>query len=230
MSKNTIISGTAVIEEDCKIGNNVRIEDFVFIHTGTVIGDNVTIHQNVVVGTPPFVVRRNVKGEYDVKPHNVIIDDNVEIWPNTVIQWGMERSTTIGKNTVINTLCHIGHDVIVGANVKIGARNGISGHSTIGNNVYFAPDVTVANRVKIGDSAKIGIGSLVLHDVENEQTVLGRPAVKIALYRKERKLFKELTGNTEERILSARKGEISKKVKRKITKIFSLIKRILQKL
>jgi UDP-3-O-[3-hydroxymyristoyl] glucosamine N-acyltransferase len=50
---------------------------------------------------------------------------------------------------------------IIGNNVSIGGQSGISGHLNIGNNV------------------KIGGGSGVIKDVDNNQVVMGYPAIQL---------------------------------------------------
>jgi len=48
-------------------------------------------------------------------------------------------------------------------------------HPTIGNNVVLASGAKVLGDIEIGDNARIGAGSVVLHDVPENCTVVGVP-------------------------------------------------------
>ena len=52
----------------------------------------------------------------------------------------------------------------------------ISGSVTIGERVWISPEVTVINKVSIGDDALVGIGAVVVRDVEANTVVAGVPA------------------------------------------------------
>jgi serine O-acetyltransferase len=49
-------------------------------------------------------------------------------------------------------------------------------HPTIGNEVVIGAGAILLGPIKIGDGAKIGAGSVVIHDVPAEKTVVGVPA------------------------------------------------------
>ena len=46
--------------------------------------------------------------------------------------------------------------------------------------------------VKIGKRCFVGIGSLVMHDIPDGQTVVGRPAMELEEFKRQRKRLKEL--------------------------------------
>ena len=85
----------------------------------------------------------------------VIIGENVEIGCNSTIDRGSIGDTIISKNTMIDNLVHIAHNVKVGSNTIIAAMTGISGSTEIGNNVLIGGQVGVSGHIKIGDNVKI---------------------------------------------------------------------------
>ena len=50
------------------------------------------------------------------------------------------------------------------------------GSVEIGDFSYLAPNCTIMNGKKLGTNCKIGIGSLVMTDVPEGKTFIGRPA------------------------------------------------------
>ena len=54
---------------------------------------------------------------------------------------------------------------------------GFAGSTSIGNNVSIGGQAGVSGHLKIGDNVKIGGGSGVVKDIEDNQIVMGYPAV-----------------------------------------------------
>lgn len=221
--KNLKLGKYVIIEEDCEIGNNVTIEDFVVLKKGTIIGDYCTIHSGAKIGTPTFNLKLK-KGRRlrSIQKGVTVLEDGVDIGYNTVIQRGVERNTVIGENTFINNLCNIGHDVQIGMNCTIGLGVRMSGHSEMGQKTSISPGVTILNRVKIGQNVFVGIGSLVLHDINDHTRVVGRPAVQLDIYKSERKALKELLNiNLRTHSIATNKGKWSRRFRRAVRSIRS---------
>lgn len=94
------------------------------------------------------------------------------------------RSVEIGKGTtfphsglgcVIHSNAKIGENCKIQQNVTIGGR-GQHGTPTIGNNVFIGTGSTIIGGIKIGNNATIGAMTLVLKDVDENETVVGIPA------------------------------------------------------
>ena len=56
----------------------------------------------------------------------------------------------------------------------------------IGKNVTIAPYVVIGPKVKIGNNVKIGGGSGVVKDIEDNQIVMGYPAVPLKEFLKKK--------------------------------------------
>lgn len=116
---------------------------------------------------------------------------NIPILPRLMQQFNLfifacdiPRSVKIGKGTifphsglgcVIHSNAIIGENCKIQQNVTIGGR-GQHGRPTIGNNVFIGAGSTIIGGIKIGDNATIGAMTLVLKDVDENETVVGIPA------------------------------------------------------
>jgi len=218
--KNVILGKYVVIEEGCNIGDNAIIEDFVVLKSNTVIGNNCCVRSGAKIGVPAFdpvfdFTLQNGRKKRGRQKGITIIQKGADIGCNTVIQRGVERDTVIGGDTFVNNLCNIGHDVCIGEGCIVGLGTGISGHAEIGDNCTIAPGVTILNRVKIGENVFVGIGSLVLHDIQSHSRVVGRPAVELDVYKRDRQAMKQsLSTNRSSDPISTRKGMWSRKIRK----------------
>lgn len=82
----------------------------------------------------------------------------------------------IGRQTLIQELAVIGHDVSIGPACTVGALAFLGGGVTLGKCVTVYPHVTVIPKVVVGDGATLGAGSVVLGPVAAGATVFGSPA------------------------------------------------------
>ena len=130
------------------------------------------------------ITRKNIK-----IPHigKVLIEDDVEIASGCTIDRGSIDDTIIGKNTYLDNQVHIAHNVKIGSNCMIAGQVGFAGSSIIGNKVSIGGQAGVSGHLKIGNNVKIGGGSGVVKDIEDNQIVMGYPAVPIKEFLKKSK-------------------------------------------
>src|SRR5262249_44726591 len=71
----------------------------------------------------------------------------------------------------------IGDDVLIYQGVTLGGTGAERGkrHPTIGNGVVIGTGAKVLGNIVIGDNVKIGAGSVVVHPVPDNSTVVGVP-------------------------------------------------------
>ncbi len=174
---NVTIREGAVINYNCVIGNNCYI-DANSVISNSVIGDNVSIGRNVSIGQPGFGFAIN-ENQHERIFHtgSVIIHSNASIGSSCTIDRGSFSNTSIGKNTYLDNLCHIAHNVKIGNNSIFAAMVGIAGSAKVGDNVMAGGQVGIAGHITIGNNVKIAAKSGVFKDIENDQSVMGNPAI-----------------------------------------------------
>ena len=187
IGKNTIIGANTIIEHDVVIGSDCVIGNSVVIKN-SIIGDRVIIQDGCKLGQKGFgfipLKNKNLKF-----PHigRVLISDDVELASSCTIDRGSVDDTSIGQNTYIDNQVHIAHNVKIGANCMIAGQVGFAGSSKIGNNVSIGGQAGVSGHLRIGNNVKIGGGSGVVKDVEDNQVIMGYPAVSIKNFLKNNK-------------------------------------------
>ena len=179
IGKNTVIGSNSIIEQnviigkECVIGSNVIIKN-------TIIGDRVILQDNCKIGQKGFgfipMKNKNIKFPHIGK---VLIDDDVEIATGCTIDRGSVDDTVIGKNSYLDNQIHVAHNVKIGANCMIAGQVGFAGSSIIGDNVSIGGQAGISGHLKIGNNVKIGGGSGVVKDIEDNQIVMGYPAVSL---------------------------------------------------
>lgn len=171
-----------VVEENCVINDGCSIGHNTVLHQNTQLGNNVKIGCNNTIGGVGFGYEKDIDGEYSLIPHigNVVIKDNVEIGNNSCIDRAVLGSTTLHENVKVDNLVHIAHGVSIGKNSLIIANAMVAGSTIIGENVWFAPSASVLNKKTIANNAVIGMGAVVVKNVNEGEVIIGNPGKPLA--------------------------------------------------
>jgi serine O-acetyltransferase len=99
----------------------------------------------------------------------------IEIHPGATI--GRRFFIDHGMGVVIGETAEIGDDVLLYQGVTLGGTGNEKGkrHPTLGNHVVVGTGAKVLGSIRIGDNVKIGAGSVVVHPVPDNSTVVGIP-------------------------------------------------------
>ena len=99
----------------------------------------------------------------------------IEIHPGATI--GRRFFIDHGMGVVIGETTEIGDDVLLYQGVTLGGTGNEKGkrHPTLGNGVVVGTGAKVLGNIRIGDHVKIGAGSVVVHPVPDNSTVVGIP-------------------------------------------------------
>lgn len=99
----------------------------------------------------------------------------IEIHPGAKI--GRRFFIDHGMGVVIGETCEIGDNVTIYQGVTLGGTGHEKGkrHPTVKDNALIATGAKVLGSITIGENAKVGGGSVVLHDVPDHSTVVGIP-------------------------------------------------------
>jgi serine O-acetyltransferase len=100
----------------------------------------------------------------------------IEIHPGAVI--GRHFFIDHGSGVVIGETAEIGDNVLIYQGVVLGGTSleKKKRHPTIGNEVVIGAGAVLLGPIRVGDGARIGAGSVVIHDVPPQKTVVGVPA------------------------------------------------------
>ena len=185
IDKSAVIGKNNIISRGVEIGKNSIIKNNVVIKSA-IIGNNVIICDNSSIGTSGFGFDFKNRGSLNLNPQLgiTIIDDNVHIGASCTIDRGKIDYTYIGKNTMIDNMVHIGHNVIVGNNGCIAAQTGISGSVKIGDNVTIGGQVGFAGHLTIGENVIIAAKSGVTKNIKDNSVVAGFPAIDMKEWKK----------------------------------------------
>jgi UDP-2-acetamido-3-amino-2,3-dideoxy-glucuronate N-acetyltransferase len=145
---------TAVVDDNCNIGEGTKIWHFSHIMSNCTIGKNCSFGQNVVV-SPDVVLGNNVKVQNNVSIYTgVICEDDVFLGPSMVFTNVINpRSAIIRRDEFKKTL------------VKKGASIGANATIICGNT--------------IGEYSLIGAGSVVTKEILPYALVVGNPSKQI---------------------------------------------------
>ena len=145
---------TAIIDDGCEIGDNVKIWHFSHVMTGCKIGDNCNLGQNVVV-SPKVILGKNVRVQNNVSIYEgVICEDDVFLGPSMVFTNVINpRSAVSRKHEYMATWVRKG--ATIGANATIICGN------------------------EIGQYAFVGAGAVITRNVAPYALVVGNPSRQI---------------------------------------------------
>ena len=106
----------------------------------------------------------------------------IEIHPGAKI--GRRFFIDHGMGVVVGETAEIGDDVLLYQGVTLGGTGKERGkrHPTVGNHVVVGTGAKILGNIRVGDCVKIGAGSVVVHPVPDNSTVVGIPGrvVRIA--------------------------------------------------
>ena len=185
ISKSAEIGKNCVISRGVEIGENSIIKNNVVIKN-SLVGNNVVICDNTSIGTTGFGFDFNNRGSLNLTPQLgiAIIDDNVHIGASCTIDRGKIDITYVGKNSMIDNMVHIAHNVIIGRDACIAAQTGISGSVNIGDKVTIGGQVGCAGHISIGENVVIAAKSGVTKNVKDNSVVAGFPAIDMKEWKK----------------------------------------------
>jgi UDP-3-O-[3-hydroxymyristoyl] glucosamine N-acyltransferase len=176
------IGENVFIGKNVEIGNGTQIQNNVVIRQNVKIGENCLIKDNTTIGTEGLSHDYDeVQDLYFKLPQigGVIIDDYVEIGPNSTVRRAALDDTIVGRGTRIGSLCNIGHNVVIGKNCTFISHGIAGGSSVYGDNVFVGMGASIKHGMNIGSNATIGQGSVVVKHVPEGETWVGNPAKKI---------------------------------------------------
>jgi len=177
IGKNSIIGSNTIIEQNVSIGKNCIIGSQVVIKN-SIIEDDVVIQDGCKIGQKGFgfipMKEKNIKFPHIGK---VVLKSHVELASSCTIDRGSIDDTVIGENTYLDNQVHLAHNVKIGKNCMIAGQVGFAGSTKVGDNVSIGGQAGISGHLTIGNNVKIGGGSGVIKNIEDNQVVMGYPAI-----------------------------------------------------
>lgn len=188
IGRNTVIGPHVRLGSNVRIGHNCSITGDVIIGDDTVISDNVVIKNKVRIGKRCTIQALTMIGEdgfgaYEEENHRkvmirhyggVTIGDDVFISSHVDIERGTIDDTYIGDGIKIGPCTLIAHNSIVEKDAMLICSH-LYGSVHVGENSWVVGSI-VKNQCSVGENAMIGIGSAVIHDIEDGKVAVGIPA------------------------------------------------------
>lgn len=178
---SAVVGPFCFISAGCVIGARTVLHSSVSVCSGSVIGSDCDIKSGVVIGQSGFGFERDENLKPVHFPHfgKVVIGNRVYVGANTAIDRGTLGDTVIEDDVKIDNLVHIAHNCHIGSGAFVIAGTALGGGTRVGKNAWLAPNVSVKEKTVIGDGATVGLGSVVIRDVEAGSVIAGNPAKKL---------------------------------------------------
>jgi UDP-3-O-[3-hydroxymyristoyl] glucosamine N-acyltransferase len=211
LGRDVQIDPYAVLDDDCEVGDRVRVGSHSVVGSRARVGDDSVLHAHVVL-YPDVVVGRRVilhagvrlgadgfgyafaNGLFNKIPQvgRCIIEDDVEMGANTCVDRGSIGDTVVGRGTKLDNLVQVGHNVRIGQSCALAGQVGVAGSTRIGNGVVFGGQSGATGHLTIGDGVQVAAQAEVTNDLAPGERVAGTPARDLRGFLKSSALFLKL--------------------------------------
>jgi len=142
------------------------------------VGMNCNIHPTVIADVEGLKVVNDPGGKKVSFKHmgRVLIADNVDIGPYTVIHRGTLESTKILSGCKIGAQNNIGHNCLIEQDTVFAVGVILNGGVKVGRNCWFGSGAVVKHYTSICDNVVIGMGAVVTKDITEPGIYVGNPA------------------------------------------------------
>lgn len=103
---------------------------------------------------------------------NAQLGRGVAIMPHVVVG----PNVIIGNHSLLYAQSFVGHDTVLDEMVFVANNASIGGRIKIGTGAHIGSNSSTVERLNIGRFSIVGLGSVVLQDVKENNTVVGNPA------------------------------------------------------
>lgn len=155
-----------------------------------VVGTEVDLGQAIgqlfiAIGNPK--IRRRFMEKYKNRNFPVLIHPkavvakNAEIKSGSVIMAGAVINTgvKIGIGCIVNTSSSVDHDCLIGDYAHVSVGTHLCGTVGVGEDTWIGAGATVSNNINICGGCMVGVGAVVIKDIEVSGIYVGVPAKKI---------------------------------------------------
>ena len=151
-----------VIGPHVRVGDRTAIGPHAVLDGHTTLGAGNRVFQFASVGADPQDLK------YRGEPSELLIGDRNIIREFSTLNPGTAGGgmiTRIGNDNLVMNYAHVGHDSQVGNRCILANSCALAGHVTIEDFVFVGGLAAVHQFVRVGESALLGGGAMVIHDV-----------------------------------------------------------------
>ena len=174
------IHPTAIVADGAVLGADVRVGPYAVIGANVRIGAGTTIGPHVVIDGYTTIGERNRIFQFasvgaepqDLKYHGeasrLVIGDRNIIREFATLNPGTEGGglvTSVGDGNLFMVYSHVAHDSRIGNRCILANSATLAGHVTLEDYVIVGGLAAIHQFVRVGESAIIGGGAMVIHDV-----------------------------------------------------------------
>jgi len=151
----------AIIEGNVEIGAGTRVYPHAFVGSYTTIGERCEIHPFAVVGHVPQDLSYDGSVTYARIGNDTTVREGA-----TIHRAAIPGATTIvGDRCLIMSVAHVGHDCVLGNEVKLANSGLLAGHVQVHDKAFVSGNSAVHQFSRIGELAIVGGGLRVNSDV-----------------------------------------------------------------
>lgn len=193
VGKGCQIEPHAVVGDRVTLGDNCLLYPNAVVYHDCRLGSRVTLHAGCVIGADGFGFAPTANG-YDKIPQVgiVTIEDDVEIGANTCVDRSTMGSTYVRKGVKLDNLVQIAHNTDIGENTVMSAQVGVAGSTKVGEWCMFGGQVGLAGHITVGSHVNLGAQSGVPSSLDDNQTLIGSPAMNTRDFFKSQVIYQRL--------------------------------------
>jgi UDP-3-O-[3-hydroxymyristoyl] glucosamine N-acyltransferase len=177
----------AVVGRGCTLGERAVVHPHAVLYDRTEVGAGSIVHAGVVLGGDGFGYATTRDGVHHKVPQvgKVVLEEDVEVGPNTTIDRATLGETRVGAGTKIDNQVMLGHNVQIGRRSILCAQVGIAGSTSIGSGAVLGARVGAVDHIDIGDGVQAAAGTDLFHSLPPGAVVGGSPAHEIGRWRRQ---------------------------------------------
>lgn len=166
IAADVVIGALCYIGADCEIDEGTLLHPRVTLYHQTRIGKRCILHSGAVLGSDGFGFAPT-SGDWEkiAQLGRVLVADQVEIGANCTIDRGALEDTVIGRDTKLDNLIHLAHNVSIGEHTMIAACTGVAGSTRIGSRCLIGGHSGITGHIEICDHVQLTGQSMVIGSI-----------------------------------------------------------------
>lgn len=192
----TVIHPTAVVAPGARLGSGCQVQPFAVIGPHVVMGPNNVVGSHAIIDGQTDIGAGNMfhahchiggppqHADWRRQLQRLEIGDGNSIGEFASVSggaFGDDGGTRIGSRNMLMAYAHIGHDCVLGDEIRMANTATLAGHVQVQDRAWLSGHSAVHQYVRIGEQAFIAGGAIVTQDVPPYCLVQGDRARLVSL-------------------------------------------------